>query len=133
MNTYIKFIIPLILMGLFGSGLISDNSKINNPPPEILRHVVFFSFTDDTPEDVVEEIGQSLMALEESIEVIESLEWGESIAEGQEFSHCLIVNFNSEEDLGIYGPHPDHQKFIEDYKEHFAKVSVVDYWTPKPL
>lgn len=131
MSTYTKFIIPLIFIGILGSGLISCSSETNNDnnSSKTLRHVVFFSFTEETPDDVVDEIGQTLIALEESIEVIESLEWGESIAEGQEYSHCLLVNFNSEEDLDIYGPHPEHQKFIEDYKKYFAKVAVVDYWT----
>lgn len=102
---------------------------IENTSQKMLRHVVFFSFTDDASEADINDIGQTLMALEDSIDAIQSLEWGKNITNGQTYSHCLLVNFKSEEDLAVYADHPEHLKFIDDYKQFFEQVTEIDYWT----
>ena len=66
----------------------------------------------------------------DQIDVIQDLEWGTDLNEGarsQGLTHCLLMTFNSKEELEIYLPHPKHEAFKELAIPHIAKLTVVDY------
>lgn len=98
-----------------------------------LRHMVLFKFNDDAPADEVEKINKSFHALSESIAVIKDFEWGLNDSPEnfhQDFTHCYMVTFASEQDCdSIYTPHPNHQAFVASLQPYLEKVFVVDYWT----
>ena len=97
-----------------------------------LRHVVIFKFNDDAAPEDVERLNQSFNALADSIPVIQDFEWGLNDSPEnfhQDFTHCYLLTFASEEDRdSIYTPHPAHQAFVASLGPHLEKVFVVDYW-----
>lgn len=98
----------------------------------LLRHVVLFSFVDDTPEEKLREVEAAFAALPGKIDAIYDFEWGtdvsvEGIAQG--YTHCFFVTFRSEADRAVYLPHPDHKAFGTLIRPHIENVLVIDYWT----
>lgn len=101
-------------------------------PDSVLRHVVLFSFNEDSYPEGVQEVEEAFLALPGKIREIRDFEWGTNNSpEGldQGFTHLFFVTFNSEADREAYLPHPDHLAFVEVLKPHLKEVLVVDYWT----
>jgi len=100
-------------------------------PDSLLRHVVMFSFKEDSYPDGVMEVENAFRALPKKIAEIHDFEWGtnnspEGLNEG--LTHCFFVTFASEADRSVYLPHPAHQAFVEVLKPHLDEVLVLDYW-----
>ncbi len=142
MKNQIKTLFFLALIGLTYASCTAtqaDDAAQEETPKEetmaekVLRHVVIFKFKDDAPEDEVEKINQSFNALKDSIPVIKDFEWGLNDSPEnfhQDFTHCYLLTFASEEDRdSVYTPHPAHQAFVASLQPHLEKVFVVDYWT----
>ena len=106
---------------------------MENKNERLLRHVVIFKFRDESSSEDVERLNQSFNALADSISVIKDFEWGINDSPEdfhQDFTHCYLLTFASEEDRdSIYTPHPHHQAFVASLQPHLEKVFVVDYWT----
>ena len=135
----------MVLAGLFlfsckqteaNSKLASEQSKQNMDSEEkerLLRHMVIFKFKDDASEADVNRLNDAFLALPKAIPVIKDFEWGINDSPEnfhQDFTHCYLVTFESEEDRdSVYTPHPEHQKFVASLQPHLEKVFVVDYWT----
>ncbi|MEO0897923.1 MAG: Dabb family protein [Bacteroidota bacterium] len=99
---------------------------------KVLRHVVLFKFKDDAPKAEVEKLHAAFLALPAAIPQIQDFEWGMNDSPEnfhQDFTHCYLVTFASEEDRDkVYTPHPQHQAFVKSLQPHLEKVFVVDYW-----
>lgn len=99
----------------------------------LLRHVVIFKFKDEASEEDVNRLNESFNALADAIPVIKDFEWGINDSPEnfhQDFTHCYLLTFASEEDRdSVYTPHPQHQAFVQSLQPHLEKVFVVDYWT----
>ena len=99
----------------------------------LLRHVVIFKFKDESSEEDVNKLNESFNALADAIPVIKDFEWGINDSPEnfhQDFTHCYLLPFASEEDRdSVYTPHPQHQAFVQSLGPHLDKVFVVDYWT----
>ena len=104
---------------------------------QLLRHVVLFKFKDKTPEAEVQKLNKAFNALPKAISVIKDFEWGINKSPEnfhQDFTHCYLVTFSSEEDRDtLYTPHPQHQAFVASLQPHLEKVFVVDYWANPPI
>lgn len=100
---------------------------------KVLRHVVLFKFNDTSSESDVKKLNEAFNALPDAISVIKDFEWGINDSPEnfhQDFTHCYLITFASEEDRdSIYTPHPQHQAFVASLQPHLEKVFVVDYWT----
>jgi len=100
---------------------------------KVLRHSVIFKFKDESSEAEVNEINEAFLALPKAIPVIKDFEWGINDSPEnfhQDFTHCYLLTFESEEDRdSVYTPHPAHQAFVASLQPHLEKVFVVDYWT----
>ena len=100
---------------------------------KVLRHVVLFKFNDDSSAEDVNKLNDAFNALPAAIPVIKDFEWGINDSPEnfhQDFTHCYLLTFDSEEDRdSIYTPHPQHQAFVASLGDHLEKVFVVDYWT----
>lgn len=142
MKNQIKTVFFLAFMALMYTACTetqADEATQEEAPKEetmaekVLRHVVIFKFKDDAPEEEVEKINQSFNALQDSIPVIKDFEWGLNDSPEdfhQDFTHCYLLTFASEEDRdSVYTPHPAHQAFVASLQPHLEKVFVVDYWT----
>lgn len=96
-----------------------------------LRHLVFFKFKEDAPEEGIKRVEEAFAALPSKIDAIESLEWGtnnspESHDDG--FTHCFTVTFATDAARSEYLPHPDHKAFVTVLRPVLDKVRVVDFW-----
>ncbi|MEM8891581.1 MAG: Dabb family protein [Bacteroidota bacterium] len=100
---------------------------------KLLRHVVIFKFKDESSEEDVNKLNDAFNALPAAIPEIKDFEWGINDSPEnfhQDFTHCYLVTFASEEDRdSVYTPHPQHQAFVKSLQPHLEKVFVVDYWT----
>jgi len=113
-----------------------DSSQSTNKEAvnkKVLRHVVLFKFNDDASEQDVNRLNEAFNSLPDAIPVIKDFEWGINDSPEnfhQDFTHCYLLTFSSEEDRdSIYAPHPKHKAFGAALQPHLEKVLVVDYWT----
>ena len=111
-----------------------DNKmEISKKKDKLLRHVVIFKFNDDSSEEDVSRLNAAFNALPDAIPVIKDFEWGLNDSPEnfhQDFTHCYMLTFDSEEDRdSVYTPHPSHQAFVASLGDYLEKVFVVDYWT----
>ena len=111
---------------------VVDDMEVETPE-KVLRHVVIFKFKDDADQAAVADINKAFNALPDAIPEIIDFEWGmNNSPEGldQDFTHCYLITFASEEDRdSVYLPHPAHQAFVAGLQPHLEKAFVVDYWT----
>lgn len=127
--------LPILLVAAFCAaaffiGQQEATAKAKNPNLGKLRHVVLFAFKDDVSAEKQKEIEEASRLLINEIDVIQDLEWGTDLSKGQRsqgITHCLLMTFNSEEDLQTYLPHPKHEAFKKLAIPHLAKITVVDY------
>lgn len=97
-----------------------------------LRHMVLFKFKDNTTRDQIREIEEGVCCLPSKIDAIHDFEWGTNVSiedMNEGFTHCFLMTFRSEQERGIYLPHPAHKEFGKILKPHIEKILVVDYWT----
>ena len=110
-----------------------NTETMNQKKEKLLRHVVIFKFKDESSAEDVNRLNEAFNALADSIPVIKDFEWGINDSPEnfhQDFTHCYLLTFASEEDRdSIYSPHPQHQAFVQSLQPHLEKVFVVDYWT----
>ena len=100
-------------------------------PDSLLRHVVMFSFKEQSYPEGVRAVEEAFAALPGKISEIYDYEWGNNNSpEGLDkgFTHLFFVTFKSEADRAVYLPHPDHLAFVEVLKPHLEDVLVLDYW-----
>lgn len=125
-----KTIYLLIAVIVLAGGCSKDND--NNPTNTVLlRHVVLFKFKTSSTQEDIKKVEDAFRALPAQIKEIRDFEWGTNNSpEGlnQEFTHCFLVTFYSENDRKIYLPHPAHQEFVAILQPHLDKVLVIDYW-----
>ena len=99
----------------------------------MLRHVVLFSWKDDTPMETIREMEQAFVDLPGKINLIEDFEWGTDVSVENSthgFTHCFFVSFKTEKDRDAYVPHPEHQAFVDLIIPHLKDSLVIDYQTP---
>lgn len=110
---------------------ISSTMPAATVPDSLLRHVVMFSFQEESYPAGVAQVEEAFLGLAGKIPEIKDLEWGinnspEGLDKG--FTHVFLVTFTSEADRAVYLPHPDHLAFVEVLKPHLKEVMVLDYW-----
>lgn len=106
--------------------------KAHSPAERKLRHVVAFKFKPQVSLQQQQKATEEFYALQKKIPQIIEFEGGPDLSFNQKkgkFTHCFIVTVNNEQDLAIYGEHPDHKAFSKEVDPLLAEVMVVDYWT----
>ena len=96
-----------------------------------LKHAVFFKFKDDATQNAIKRVENAFAALPNQIDTIKSFEWGTNNSpekHDDQFTHCFMVTFDSEQGREKYLPHPDHKNFVEVLKPVLDKVRVLDFW-----
>ena len=136
MKIIIRLAFALFLLGFIScdnqpAAVTSSESK-EVQPERLLRHVVLFSFNEESTEADITKVQKAFSALPSKIPQIHSYEWGlnnspEGLNKG--LTHCFFLTFKSEEDRAIYLPHPDHAAFGAILGPYLKDVLVVDYWT----
>ncbi|TAJ13417.1 Dabb family protein [Marinilabiliaceae bacterium JC017] len=97
----------------------------------MIKHVVLFKFksfsNDEEKNTKCEEIKNALLALDNKIEELLSIEVGINSNPNESFDLSLITTFNSMEALHTYAVHPDHLKVGAIIREILEERSCVDY------
>lgn len=95
------------------------------------EHMVFFKFNEKITPEKEQELLKKLLALKGSIPGIIELTAGFNVTEEEDrkqgYTLGLRVTFESKKALQAYGPHPDHQEFVQSLSDVAADVIVVDY------
>lgn len=97
----------------------------------VLQHNVYFYLNDSISQTDIKEFEKGLHKLL-SIEVIFKSEVGKTGATksrevtDHEFDYSIFTWFKSMDDYEIYAEHPNHLKFIENYKHLWSDVKVYD-------
>ena len=135
----ILIFITLTVMSCQESASTSNKAMTANEPKKIeqaeklLRHVVLFKFKKESTAEEINQLNEAFNALPAAIPEIKDFEWGLNDSPEnfhQDFTHCYLLTFESEEDRdSIYAPHPAHKAFGESLGPHLDGVFVVDYWT----
>ena len=118
-------------LSLAQSGRAQEGTAAKAPATQPLRHVVLFSFKDDTPASKLREIEAAFAALPGQVEAISEFEWGlnqrtDDRAHG--FTHCFVVTFDDVEALQAYDVHEAHVAFKELVGPHVVDVLIADYY-----
>ncbi|WP_297337803.1 Dabb family protein [Algoriphagus sp.] len=136
-----KILLKLPFLLLLGCGTVNEKEqivekeiikeKVMNSPDSVLRHVVYFSFKEESSQEDIQGVIDAFRDLQNEIEGIKGFEWGvNSSPEGlnKGLTHAFTLTFHSEEDRDAYLPHPAHKRFGEILGPHLKDVTVVDYW-----
>lgn len=138
MKTIIYLAPLLLVLGTFGpmknqpADASHPQEKRQQSKDSTLKHVVLFSFKENTPADRIREIEEAFVALQQKIPQIQSFEWGlnnspENLNKG--FTHCFILSFKNEADRAVYLPHPAHKAFGSLLGSSLKDVLVIDFWS----
>lgn len=95
-------------------------------------HVVLFWCKPGTPDDVKQAIIDYAHKQMPAIPSVRNVWAGRSVASPREvvdssYDIGLCVIFDDQAGHDVYQPHDVHQKFVQTFSSHWAKVRVFDY------
>ena len=94
----------------------------------MIVHIVMFKFKDENKALNMAKVQKKLEDLEESIDVLKSMEVGINFNESERaMDMSLYSTFESQRDLKTYQEHPEHQKVVELIQKVTQESRVVDY------
>ncbi len=94
----------------------------------MIVHIVMFKFKEENKALNMAKVRKRLEDLEESIDVLKSMEVGINFNESERaMDMSLYSTFESQRDLKTYQEHPEHQKVVELIKKVTEESRVVDY------
>ena len=94
----------------------------------MIVHIVMFKFKEQNKALNMARVQKKLEDLEESIDVLKSMEVGINFNESERaMDMSLYSTFETRRDLKTYQEHPAHQKVVELIKEVSEESRVVDY------
>ncbi|WP_439181642.1 Dabb family protein [Carboxylicivirga taeanensis] len=97
----------------------------------MIKHIVLFklkSFDNEALKSAkLTEIKDGLLALEDKIDALLSIEVGINCNPNETFDIALTTTFNSLKELEIYAQHPDHLAVSKILREVLEERSCVDF------
>ncbi|MBS2211635.1 Dabb family protein [Carboxylicivirga mesophila] len=97
----------------------------------MIKHIVLFQLKSFDSENLkaakIEEIKKGLLALDDKIDALLSIEVGVNCNPNEQFDIALTTTFNNMEDLEIYAKHPDHLAVGKIIREVLEARSCVDF------
>lgn len=97
----------------------------------MIKHIVLFklkSFDNEAQKTAkLQEIKEGLLALNEKVETLQSIEVGLNCNANEAFDIALTATFNNMDDLELYAKHPDHLAVGKILREVLEDRSCVDY------
>lgn len=95
----------------------------------MIEHIVLFQWTPDTSAEAIAKVVTEMRALKGQIPGVLDLTCGENFCpRSQGFTHALVVRFENRAALGAYGPHPEHQRVVQEFINSIrANTLAVDY------
>jgi len=94
----------------------------------MIVHIVMFKFKEQNKALNMARVQKKLEDLEESIDVLKSMEVGINFNESERaMDMSLYSTFETQRDLKTYQEHPEHLKVVELIREVTEESRVVDY------
>ncbi len=82
----------------------------------MVEHIVLFRWNADAALDAIESALTELRGLQTKIPGILDLTCGANFTDrGKDFTHGLVVRFTDKAALEAYGPHPEHQRVVQNF------------------
>lgn len=82
----------------------------------MVEHIVLFRWKPGTAPEAVDRVMQELQGLKLKISGILELTCGANFSDrAQGFTHGLVVRLADRAALDSYGPHPDHQRVVQQF------------------
>lgn len=95
----------------------------------MIEHLVLFQWTPDASAEAIMNVVSELRTLKGQIPGIRDLTCGENFnTRSQGFTHALVVRFEDRAALEAYGPHPAHQRVVQEFINPIrVETLAVDY------
>jgi stress responsive alpha/beta barrel protein len=95
----------------------------------MIEHIVLFRWTDEASQEAKDNAMVELRNLKTKIPGIVDLSCGANFCDrAQGYTHGLVVRFNDRTALEAYGPHPEHQRVVQNVINPIcAGVLALDY------
>jgi hypothetical protein len=78
-------------------------------------HIVLFRWTPEATPEAIDQAMQALVELKEKVPGILYLSCGPNFTDrSQGYTHGLVVRFADRAALEAYGPHPEHQRVVQN-------------------
>ena len=95
----------------------------------MIEHIVLFRWTDGASQEAKDQIMTELRSLKTKIPGIVDLTCGANFSDrAKGYTHGLFVRFTDRAALQVYGPHPEHQRIVQNLiKPIAADILALDY------
>lgn len=95
----------------------------------MIEHIVLFRWTETASKEAVENVITELRGLKSKIPGIVDLSCGANFCDrAKGYTHGLVVRFKDRAALETYGPHPEHQRVVQNLiKPIAADILALDY------
>ena len=121
-NTLLTSLVIILTICCFGF-------HSQNKPIKKLKHIVTVTFTNNAPQNEIDEVDKSFRALSK-LKVVRGYEWGIAPVTdlNKENKHTYAFVFDSLEDLDKYAKSPEHKNHIKVGVSITKKVDAVQYF-----
>jgi stress responsive alpha/beta barrel protein len=95
----------------------------------VIEHIVLLKWKDDAAPEAIDRVMAELRGLKDKIPGIVELTCGANFSDrAQGYTHGLLVRFKDRVARDGYGPHPEHQRVVQNFLAPIrADILVVDY------
>ena len=96
----------------------------------MIRHILFVQFTKATDAQKIESIKKLFQTIPTKINGINSVEFGQNNSPehlNKGYTHCVNMEFATEESRDVYLTHPEHEKLKEVFVQTIEDIIVFDY------
>lgn len=95
----------------------------------MIEHLVLFQWKTDASPEAIARVMNELRALQSQIPGIRDMTCGTNFsARSQGYTHALVIRFEDRAALEAYGPHPAHQRVVQEFIGPIrVETLVMDY------
>jgi len=95
----------------------------------MIEHIVLFRWTEKATPQAIDSVMTELRKLKGKIPGIVDLSCGANFSDrAKGYTHGLVVRFTDRAALDAYGPHPEHQRVVQNFIAPIrADILALDY------
>ena len=95
----------------------------------MIEHIVLFRWTKDASQEAIDTTVVELRKLKSKIPGIVDISCGTNFSDrAKGYTHGLVVCFTDRSALEAYGPHPEHQRVVQNFINPIhADILALDY------
>ena len=95
----------------------------------MVEHILLMRWTEEASEEAIDRALDELRGLKGKIAGIVELSCGANFSErAKGYTHGLVMRFTDRAALEAYGPHPEHQRVVQDFISPIrADILALDY------